>query len=158
MENLIAHHFPMLAGLDEEILIVFKEHASVSGNMVVTGKTSKASSLLGVVSEKAYKFVITLAADSWQESTDAQREATLFHHLCGCGAEENPEDGAVKCSVRLPDVSFYREEVEKYGFWRTSGSTPEPNFIDELFGEKPDPVAVAAAAAATRKSRKPKKP
>ena len=153
MQTLIANHFPMLAGLDEEILIVFKEKASVNGDVTITGKTSKASNLLGVVSEKAYKFVITLAADAWQELSDSNREALLFHHLCGCSAEENPENGDMKCSVRIPDVSFYREEVEQYGFWRTSGTTPEPDFIAELFGDKPDPDAKAKAKAAAKAAK-----
>lgn len=153
VQTLIANNFPLLAGLDEEILIVFKEKAAVNGDIAITGKTAKASNLLGLVSEKSYKFVITLAMDEWQKMSDDQREALLFHHLCACGAEENPEDGSVKCSVRIPDVSFYRLEVEKYGFWRTSGSTPEADFINELFGEKPDPEEVAAAKAAKAKAK-----
>ena len=153
VESLIANHFPLLAGMDDEILIVFKEKAAVNGDIAITGKTAKASNLLGLVSEKAYKFVITLAADEWQKMGDGQREALLFHHLCGCGVEENPDDGSVKCSVRIPDVAFYREEVEKYGFWRTSGVTPEEDFIKELFGEKPDPEEAAKAKAAARKGK-----
>lgn len=153
VQTLIANNFPLLAGMDDEILVVFKEKAAVNGDLAITGKTAKASNLLGLVSEKAYKFVITLAADEWQKMSDAQREALLFHHLCGCRAEENPEDGSVKTSVRIPDVSFYREEVEKYGFWRTSGTTPEPDFIKELFGEKPDPEEVAKAKAAAGKGK-----
>src|SRR3989344_2035751 len=133
--TLIANHFPLLAQVDDEILIVFKEKATTSGNVIIAGKTSKASSLLGVVSEKPYKFVITLASDEWQGLVDAEREALLFHHLAACGVEENPEDGSLRCFVRLPDVSFFREEVEQYGFWRTSGVSPTPRFIDELFGE-----------------------
>jgi len=144
IQNLIANHFPLLAGIDDQILVVFKEKASTAGELTIPGKTSKASPLLGVVGEKEFKFVITLGADVWQSMTDDQKEALLFHHLCGCGAEENPQDGSVSTFVRLPDVSFYREEVENYGFWRTSGTNPEPDVIAELFGEKPDPAAAKA--------------
>ena len=155
MENLIANNMCLkdLALVDDEILIVMKEKASQSGGVVVAGKTSKASNLLGVVQEKPFKFVITLAADEWQGMSDAHREALLFHHLCACGIEENPETGIIRCFVRLPDVSFFRDEVENYGFWRTSGSTPEPDMITELFGERPDPAAIAAAQAAAKKAK-----
>jgi len=138
METLIANNANLsdLALVDDEILIVFKEKGTVNGEQVIAGKTSKANALLGVVDgEKDWKFVITLAADQWQAMGASEQEALLFHHLCACRVEENPESGKTKCSVRLPDVSFFREEVENYGFWRTSGSTPEPNLIEELFGE-----------------------
>lgn len=151
MQSLIASHFPLLAGIDDQILIVFKEKATVSGDVTIAGKTAKASNLLGLVSEKAYKFVITLAADEWQSLNDTSREALLFHHLSGCGVEENPDNGGLRCFVRIPDVAFYRDEVEQYGFWRTSGANPEPDLINELFGQKPDPAVVAAAKAAKRK-------
>jgi len=136
METLIANH-PNLSGLalvDDEILIVVKEKASKNGDHVILGKTSKANALLGVVGDKDYKFVITLAGDEWTALSNEGREALLFHHLCACGVEENQQSGTIKCFVKLPDLSFYREEVEAFGYWRTSGVTPEPNLIDELFG------------------------
>lgn len=158
MQSLIANNFPLLAGIDGQILIVFKDKASKSGEVIIAGKTSKASPLLGVVGNKDYQFVITLAADHWQTLTDAQREALLFHHLAACNVVEDPNDGSLACSVRVPDVSFFREEVEQYGFWRTSGAVPEIDIIQDLFGERPDPEAVAEAAkakkAASAKARK----
>jgi hypothetical protein len=143
VQTLIANNANLapLALVDEEILIVFKEKAGKSGDQVIAGKTAKANALLAVVDgEKDWKFVITLAADEWQSMGDTEREALLFHHLCACGCEENPETGKTKCFVKLPDVSFYREEVENYGYWRTSGKTPEPNLIEELFGPKKTPA------------------
>ena len=138
MEELIANKPALthLAGVDDEILIVFKEKASKNGEHVIAGKTAKANPLLSVVAEGDWKFVITLAADEWQAMGNTEREALLFHHLCACAVDENPQTGNMKCYVRLADVSFYREEVEEYGFWRTTGTTPEPNLIDELFGQK----------------------
>ena len=142
MESLIANkpNLALLAQIDDEILIVFKEKASKNGDHVILGKTAKANALLGVVGDKDYKFVITLAGDEWAALGNTEREALLFHHLCACGCEENPQSGDLKCFVRLPEVNFYREEVEEYGYWRTSGVTPEPNLIDELFGVKPAPT------------------
>lgn len=137
MESLIATkpNLAPLALVDDEILIVFKEKASKNGDHVIAGKTSKANALLGVVDEKNWKFVITLAGDEWQAMGNTEREALLFHHLCACGVEENPQTGNMKCFVKLPSVSFFREEVEEYGFWRTSGNTPEPDLINDLFGD-----------------------
>jgi len=147
MQTLIANNMNLapLALVDDEILVVFKEKASKSGEHVIAGKTSKANALLGVVDEKNWKFVITLAGDAWQAMGNAEREALLFHHLCACGVEENPETGNMKCFVKLTDVSFFREEVEKYGFWRTSGTIPEPNLIDELFGDKTEATPATPA-------------
>lgn len=140
VEQLIANHFPDLVLVDDEILVVFKEKASSNNGKAIAGKTSKANNLLSVVDgEKDWKFVITVAADEWQAMGNREREALLFHHLCACGVEENPETGVVRCFVKIPDVSFYRQEVEEYGFWRTSGETPEPDLIADLFGESDTP-------------------
>jgi len=137
MEQLIANKTALshLALVDDEILIVFKEKAAMNGDMVIAGQTAKANPLLTVVSEgKKWQFVITLAADAWQTMGVKEQEALLFHHLCACAVDEDATSGDIKCSKRLPDVSFYREEVEEYGFWRTTGTVPEPDLIDELFG------------------------
>ena len=146
MQSLIANSVGLapLALVDDEILIVFKEKASKNGDHVIAGKTGKAGPLLSVLGEEDYKFVITLAADEWQNLSSTEREALLFHHLCGCAVEENPKTQNMRYFVRAPDVSFYREEVEKYGFWRTSGKTPEKNLIDELFGFRSAPAPPAA--------------
>lgn len=141
IQHLIANHFPDLVLVEDEILVVFKEKASKNNNKAIPGKTSKANSLLSVVDETAdWKFVITLAADEWQAMGNKDREALIFHHLCACGVEENVQSGNVKYFIKIPDVSFYRKEVEEYGFWRTSGETPEPDLIDELFGAESTPA------------------
>ena len=140
MESLIANNqcLSNLALVDDEILIVFKEKASKTGDQVVMGKTSKANQILSIVDpeQKEWKFIITLAGDAWGDLSDKEREALLFHHLCACGVEENPQTGKMRWFVKLPDVAFFREEIEKYGAWRTSGHTIEPGLIDELFGPK----------------------
>ena len=143
MEQLIANKSALshLALVDDEILLVFREKAATNGDMVIAGATAKAGPLLTVVSEgKKWQFVITLAADTWATMGSKEQEALLFHHLCACAVDENPTTGDTKCSKRLPDVSFYREEVEEYGFWRTTGTVPEPDLIDELFGAAKAPA------------------
>jgi len=135
VKDLISKFHPRLASVADEIAVVFKEKATQVGDAVIAGKTAKAPPLLGILGETDWKFVITLAQDEWQEMTDKQKVALLDHHLCACGAEENEKDGDLKFYVRLPDVSFYKEEVERHGYWRTSGAAPEPNHIQELFGD-----------------------
>lgn len=167
MQDLIANHFPKLASIDDQILVVFKEKASKVGDAVVAGKTSKAGPLLSVVGDREYEFTIVLAADEWQSFNGTEQRALLFHHLCACGAEENPQTGDLKTFVRVPDVNFFREEVQEFGFWRTSGKSPDPNLILELFGEEPgnqigNPTKVAAppptpVTPAPKKAGSPKK-
>jgi hypothetical protein len=142
VKDLVANHFPKLATVEDEILVIFKEKAGKTGDKVIMGKTAKATPLLGVVGEQEYKFVITLAADEWTALSGGDQRALLFHHLCACGAEENPQTGDMKFYVRLPDVNFFREEVEEFGFWHTSGNTPDPNLILELFGSEPRRQAI----------------
>ena len=35
----------------------------------------------------------------------------------------------------ITDVAFYKDEVERHGFWRTSGAKPDDDIITELFGD-----------------------
>ena len=134
--DLVAKYHPDLVLCEDEIAVVFKEKASTVGDSVVAGKTAKAPKLLGVLGEIDYKFVITLAADEWQAMSDAHRVALLDHHLCACGVEENPKTGNVRFYVRLPDVSFFKDEVERHGFWRTSGAATSNDLIMDLFGDE----------------------
>ncbi len=134
VKDLIANHFPDLAALDDEIAIVFREKATKNGDAIIAGKTGKAPALLGILGEVDFKFVITLGADHWTTLGDKEQRALLFHHLCGCGVEENPQSGVMRCYVRLPDVAFYKEEVQEFGFWREGGGVPDDNTIIELFG------------------------
>ena len=129
----------LLAGVEDSILIVFKEKAGKSGDKTILGKTSKAGPLLEVVGDQKWSFVITLAADEWNGLSDKHREALLFHHLCACGATENPQSGEIKTFIRPPDIEFYQEEVASYGFWRTSDTTPDTNTILAIFGTSPSP-------------------
>lgn len=133
MKDLIAQYHPHLALLSEEIAVVFKEKSSKVGDADVIGKTSKATPLLGVLGDTSWKFIITLAADAWSNMTDKERLALLDHHLCYCGVKED-KDGNLKCYIKVPDVSFFEGEVERHGFWRTSGDVPDPDDIQKMFG------------------------
>lgn len=134
VKDLIAKYHPHLALHDDEIAVLFKEKASSVGDNVVLGKTAKASPLLALLADKPYKFVITLAADEWQNLSDNQKLALLDHHLCYCKAEETDQSGETKFWVQPPDVAFFQAEIERHGFWRTSGSPATKNVLEELFG------------------------
>jgi len=134
MRDLVAKYHPRLAGCVDEIAIVFKEKASEVGDVVIAGRTAKASPLFAVLAETPWKFVITLAQDAWNDLDDKQKLALLDHHLCACGAKEDKQ-GNMQYYVAQPDVAFFREEVERHGVWRTSGAAPTKDLIKDLFGE-----------------------
>lgn len=134
VKDLIAKYHPDLAMHDDEIAILFKDKATQVGDVVVLGKSTKASPILALLSEKPYKFVITLAADEWSSLTDKQKLALLDHHLCACKAKEDAQTGETKFWIQPPDVGFYQAELERHGFWRTSGSPAPKNILEEMFG------------------------
>jgi hypothetical protein len=134
IRDLIAKYHPHLALVDDEIAVVFKEKATTVGTVEIIGKTGKAPAILSVLGDTKWKFLITLAADAWVNLDDKQKVALLDHHLCGCRVEENEQNGALKCFVAPPDVSFFKGEIERHGVWRTSGTPPSANLIQELFG------------------------
>lgn len=135
VKDLVAKYHPHLAVHVDNIAVIFKEKAGKVGNVDIVGKTAKAPAVMEVLApETPFKFVITLAADAWQEMSDKQRMALLDHHLCGCGVEEM-KGGNTKFFVKPYDVAFYRDEMERHGAWRTTGAPPSPNLIADLFGK-----------------------
>jgi hypothetical protein len=138
IKELIANYHPDLVAVEKQIAVVFREKASKVGDGVILAKSRKAPSLLGVLGDTDYKFVIEIAADEWKSLNNKQRLALLDHHLCACRTEEDQASGEIKkCWVQPPDVAFYQDEVERHGFWR-SGKTnkpPEPTLIEEIFGD-----------------------
>ena len=133
MKDLIVKHHPDLITLTDQIALLFKEKSSMVGDVEVSGKTAKASPLIGLLGETDWKFVITLCQDAWTNMTDKERLALLDHHLCACGVTQK-DDGTIKCFIRIPDVSFYEGELLRNGFWRTSGNPPDPDTMKDLFG------------------------
>lgn len=134
MKDLVAKYHPELILAVDEIAVVFKEKSSKVGDVDVIGKTAKAAPLLGLLGDTKWKFVITLASDAWVNMNDKEHMALLDHHLCACGVTED-KDGNPKYSIRIPDVAFFQGEVERHGFWRTTGSAADANVLQELFGD-----------------------
>ena len=133
LRELIARYHPHLADVDDKIAVLFKEKRSKSGDVEVTGKTTKASPQMSLLTKEGLVFVITLAADYWQEISDGQRIALLDHHLSACRAEEK-DGGMMRYYVSPPDLGFYRDELERHGCWRTSGATLSLETLGALFG------------------------
>lgn len=135
VQDLIAKYHPHLALCDQEIAIIFKDKATLVGDVLIAGKTSKASELFALLGDIPWKFIITLAADHWSTLSDPERVALLDHHLCGCKVEESKQH-VITYKVVPPDVAFYKGEIERHGLWRTSGAPPSPTLTDEIFGTK----------------------
>ncbi len=137
VKELIANHHPDLIPVEKEIAVVFREKAAKGGDGIFLGKSKKAPPIIGVLFKTDYKFVIELAADEWQSLNNKQKVALLDHHLCACRVEEDSTTGGVKrCYIQPPDVSFYQDEVERHGFWRTGHHTPpDKTLVEKMFGD-----------------------
>jgi hypothetical protein len=139
VKELVGQHHPDLALVVDEIAVVFREKAASRGGRAVLGKSAKASPLIGVLGNTDYKFIIELGGDTWLELTNRQRKALLDHLLCACRAEE--DDGDVKYSIAPPDVSFFWDELDRWGDWRPrpDGEGPDgPSPVVQVFGKKAD--------------------
>ena len=137
VKELIANHHTDLVDVEDEIAIIFREKASKTGDgRVHLGKSRKAPPLLGVLTTTDYKFVIELAGDEWNSLNNKERLALLDHHLCACRVEKDQTTGEIKKCWIQPPVGFYREEVERHGWWRTGHVTPpDQTTIDVIFGD-----------------------
>ena len=135
MTKLITDYHPDLVMVVDEIAIIFREKASKAGGHVILGKSKKAPSIVGLLGDTEYKFIIELAADEWSGLTGAQKTALLDHHLCACRTEENPQTGDLKCFMAPPDVTYYFDEVDRHGDWRPreGDDTDTPSSITTLF-------------------------
>jgi hypothetical protein len=143
MRDVIGQNHPDLAILLgvkrelDEIQIVFREKAGKSGGRVVLGVAKKVPAIVNALAVTNYKFVLELAADQWETELDSkQRRALLDHLLCSCRTEEDPESGEMKCSLVKPDLSVFKENIERYGVWfpKDEGSESEDEVIEKALG------------------------
>jgi len=120
MVDLINQYHPDLAIIQEEIILLFKDKASVSNGVTILGKTKKAPPILPVLTDKKYdyRFIIEIGADQWNGLSDSQRVALIDHHLCSILVEEDAQSGEIKCSIKPPDFTGYKDEVARHGMWR----------------------------------------
>ncbi len=125
IRNLIGQAHPHLVDICDDIIVIFKEKASRKGGRPVLGKTSKAPALISLLGEREYQFVIELAADTWNQLDDAQKNSLLDHQLCFIGGEEDQKSGEMKYHMTAPDISYFSSEVERNGHWRPDLSENE---------------------------------
>jgi hypothetical protein len=148
MKDLIGNYHPDLAICVDEIGIIMEEKASKQNGKAVMGRAKKASDEFSILPcPVAYKFVVYLPADEWQQATNIHQEAMLDRQLCSLKTEPDPEDPAAepKYKVVKPDATYFRDEFERYGAWLTSGASPTDTLIEELFGAKEEDVTEVPA-------------
>lgn len=137
MRELIGKYHPDLALVSDEIVVVFREKAGKSGGQVVLGNSKKVAPIANAIGGTDYKFVLELASDQWeQELTGKQREALLDHLLTACRCEEDPKSGDLKCTVAKPDISAFRENIDRYGMWFPKEEDEEESSspVEDMFG------------------------
>jgi len=118
IKDLIGNHHPHLAGVCNEIVVIFRDKPSKSGGKELLGKTSKVSKKTNAIAGTNYAFEIEIAFSRWVGLSDAQKKALIDHHLCAMQTEEDEQTAELKCSVRPPDVFYYHGEIERHGDWR----------------------------------------
>jgi len=138
--ELIGKGHPDLALVSEEIVVIMRTKAGKRGGQVVLGAAKKVSAMANALAGEEYKFVLEVAADQWEEElTSKQREALLDHLLCSCRCDEDGNSGEVKCYISPPDISAFRENIERYGMWFPKDDDeeqgPDPSPVEELFSK-----------------------
>ncbi len=136
VKSLIGSAHPHLIDISDEIVVIFKEKASMKGKLPILGKTSKAPAILSVLGSKDWKFILEIPHDEWEGLAADQQEALLDHLLCYISGEEDEKSGDMKYSLTSPDISYFSEEVSRRGHWR-------PNFLGAAEEEGTDNSGVS---------------
>jgi len=137
VKDLVVKHHPHLIDIVDEILVLFKEKGKETKKGFIAGESGKVPNKWLTLSDTNWTFCITLAQNAWDELDQREKKALLDHHLCAFVGEEDKKTGMMKYSLDPPDVSFYKPEIERYGFWRTSGTVKKPSeeSLREVFGD-----------------------
>lgn len=98
------------------IQYVFVDKASKKNGKAVLGKSRRVSGVLEFILQK--DFLIEVALDEWNAATDRQRTALVDHLLENCtGIEDQENGGAMKWTMRQPDVNEYTSILHRHGAW-----------------------------------------
>lgn len=131
--------FPHLTELKKgKIAVLFHEKAREKHGVVEYGTIKKAPPLLALLTDKTftYEFLISLAADRWNNNLDdAQRMAEIDHLLCAVAEVTNSTTNDVKYELRPPEIVAYAREIELHGIW-----WPDSNTIEQMFAKWLGPV------------------
>ena len=115
--KLVGSNHPKLVGICDDIVIIFKEKCTRVGGVLQLGKTIKASPILEILGERAYKYILEIGDDGFQRLDEDQKVALLDSLLCAIGAEEDETNGEMKFHSRTPDICYFSENRERYGDW-----------------------------------------
>jgi hypothetical protein len=112
--ELIPNFHPELA--TARFKYVFVDKASQKSGKPVLGKVRRITGLLDFLIET--DFVMEVALDTWNPLHDSQRKALVDHLLESCTGEEDTNNGgAMKWSVREPDVQEFAAILRRHGAW-----------------------------------------
>lgn len=115
-------------------LFVSRSKAAKSGGKLVPGKVMKPSPLYRYLTIDALReqekngtmdrsslpeadFIIEVALDVWNTMSPQQRTALVDHLLSRCVGTEDEKTGAMKYSIRPPQVQEFPEVAERNGAW-----------------------------------------
>ncbi len=112
-QTLIGQYHDHLA--TARIKYVFKEKSGKKGGRVVPGKPRKISGVLEFLLEA--DFLIEVGLDWWNDASSEARTALVDHLLECCHGEEDEKTGAMKWSLRDPDVHEFPTILRRRGSW-----------------------------------------
>lgn len=130
-------HHPLMSVVDQ-IVVLFKDTAPEDRIAVV----AKASPKLAVLAAQPCVFTVEIGFDRWEKLSQLQQIALIDRALCAMVATQ-ATDGSLTFKVRKPDISYFREEVIRHGFWVASKEKPDDltlaSLVDRVFGEASSP-------------------
>jgi hypothetical protein len=98
------------------IQYIFVDKASKKNGKPVLGKSRRVSGALEFLLER--DFLIEVALDEWNNATERQRQALVDHLLESCtGIEDEENGGAMKWTMRMPDVNEFTSILHRHGAW-----------------------------------------
>jgi DNA recombination-dependent growth factor C len=98
------------------IKYIYVDKASKKNGKPVLGKARRVSGALEFLTE--LDFLIEVALDEWNNATDRQKQALVDHLLENCtGVEDQENGGAMKWTMRQPDVNEFTSILHRHGAW-----------------------------------------
>jgi len=112
--RLIPHYHPELA--TARIKYIYVNEGSKRAGKSVLGKVRKVSGALEFLLQQ--DFIVEVALNTWNDLTEQHRTALVDHLLERCfGEEDEKNGGAMKWSVREPDVQEFSAILQRHGAW-----------------------------------------
>ncbi len=134
LRDLVKQYHHDLMHIVDQIVVLFKDTAPEDRIAVV----AKASPKLSVLAASPCIFTVEIGYNRWEKLTNLQQIALIDRCLCAMESKENP-DGGNSYKVLKPDVSYYRDEVARHGFWIYSPEKPDvstlASMIERVFGD-----------------------